>query len=396
MYVTIVATKYGNCPEYQGAELKVPATREAIQDAMDRARAQGDEAYRMITFRDWPSFLRERLSKIETDIQEVNFLASRVDGMNQEGLSQYEGVLTCIETEREGQECSIKDLINASYNMERFELMPGVVTDAGLGEHAVDGDFMRLLQDIPDEVIELLDLSKVGQCLRRSEKGAFTKDGYCFRSSEGWREVHSGRKQSEQALKTELILSVCIRNRDSPEGVEKWLFLPCSDEELTSVCECFHVPNISRFQITGIYSRIPALEEHIGPDEDIGALNELAEKLKAMTPEECLKYKAVLEFDGWSSVERALWLTDRLEYYVFDPAQISYADYGRECLENLEVDCSDPAFRNFSFYEYGMAQYEAAGMKLTSYGAVSLDLEPDLSEREKNSQQMGGSLCQTM
>lgn len=61
MYVTIVATKYGNCPEYQGAELKVPATREAIQDAMDRARAQGDEAYRMITFRDWPSFLRERL-----------------------------------------------------------------------------------------------------------------------------------------------------------------------------------------------------------------------------------------------------------------------------------------------------------------------------------------------
>lgn len=129
MYVTIVATKYGNCPEYQGAELKVPATREAIQDAMDRARAQGDEAYRMITFRDWPSFLRERLSKIETDIQEVNFLASRVDGMNQEGLSQYEGVLACIETEREGQECSIKDLINASYNMERFELMPGVVTD---------------------------------------------------------------------------------------------------------------------------------------------------------------------------------------------------------------------------------------------------------------------------
>ena len=144
MYVTIVATKYGNCPEYQGAELKVPATREAIQDAMDRARAQGDEAYRMITFRDWPSFLRERLSKIETDIQEVNFLASRVDGMNQEGLSQYEGVLACIETEREGQECSIKDLINASYNMERFELMPGVVTDAGLGEHAVDLAFVSL------------------------------------------------------------------------------------------------------------------------------------------------------------------------------------------------------------------------------------------------------------
>lgn len=396
MYVTIAATKYGNCPEYQGAELKVPATREAIQDAMDRARVQGDEEYRMITFRDWPSFLQERLARVETDIEEVNFLASRVDKMNQEGLQQYEGVLSCIETERKGYGCAVRDLINATYNLERFELMPGIVTDAQLGEHAVDGDFMRLLQDIPDEVIELLDLSKVGQYLRRSEKGTFTKDGYCFRSSEGWREVHNGRKQLEQIPETEIILSVCIRNQDSPESAEGWLFLPCSDEKLASVCDCFHVPDIRSLRITEVSSMIPALEEHIGPEEDIGALNELAGKLRVMTPEECLKYKAVLEFDGWNSVERALWLADRLEYYVFDPAQISYADYGRECLENLGVDCSAPAFRNFRFYQYGLDQYETAGMKLTSYGAVSLDREPDFSEKERNSQQMGGSPCQTM
>lgn len=51
MYVTIAAKAYGNCPEYLGAELKVPATKEAIQDAMERARVQKDGAYRMITFR---------------------------------------------------------------------------------------------------------------------------------------------------------------------------------------------------------------------------------------------------------------------------------------------------------------------------------------------------------
>lgn len=350
----------------------------------------------MIAFRGWPVFLQERLARTEADVQEVSFLAGRVEQMDQRSLSQYEGVLSCIETECSGHECSIKDLINASNNLEYFEFMPGIVKDADLGEHAVDGDYMRLLQDIPDEVMELLDLSKVGQYLRRSEKGAFTKDGYCFRSREGWQEIYDGCQLPGQTLQTENILSVHVENRDSPGSKEGWLCLPCSSEELPVICERLTVPYLSGCRITEVSSMIPALEECIGPDEDIEVLNELAGKLKAMTPEECLKYKAVLEFDGGSSVERALWLADRLDCYVFDPAQISCADYGRECLENLGVDCCDPAFRNFSFYQYGLAQYEAAGMKLTSYGTVSLDREPDFSETEKNSQQMGGSPCQTM
>ena len=141
---------------------------------------------------------------------------------------------------------------------------------------------------------------------------------------------------------------------------------------------------------------IPVFEEHIGPDENIRVLNELAGKLEKMTSGERLKYKAVLEFDGWKSVERSLWLADRLDEYMFDPSQVSYGDYGRECLENLGVDCSDPAFERFSFYQFGMEQYEAAGMKLTAYGSVSLDREPELSETQEDDPQMGGCACQTM
>ena len=54
MYVTIAATKYADCPEYRGAELKVPAVRALVQDAMERARVPVDGEYRMITFRGWP------------------------------------------------------------------------------------------------------------------------------------------------------------------------------------------------------------------------------------------------------------------------------------------------------------------------------------------------------
>ena len=396
MYVTIAAKKYADCPEYRGAELKVPAVRALVQDAMERARVPVDGEYRMITFRGWPDFLGERLARTEADVQEVNFLAGRVGQMDQKEISRYEGVLACIKTERRGHECSIKDLINATENLEYFDFLPGIVKDTDLGENALDGDFVRILQGLPDEVINLMDPAKVGAYLRHSEKGAFTKEGYCFRSKEGWQEIYDGLELPEKELGTKTFLSVCIKERDHPENGDAWLFLPCTSREIESVCSFLSTPCLSRYRITEISSMIPAFEEHIGPDEDIEALNELAGKVAEMTQEELVKYKAVLEFDGWKSVERSLWLADRLDDYVFDPSQISYAGYGRECLENLGVDCSDPAFERFSFYQFGMEQYEAAGMKLTAYGSVSLDREPELSETQEDDPQMGGCACQTM
>ena len=396
MYVTIVATKYADCPEYRGAELKVPAVRALVQDAMERARVPVDGEYRMITFRGWPDFLRERLARTEADVQEVNFLAGRVRQMDQEEISRYEGVLACIETERRGHECSIKDLINATENLEYFDFLPGIVKDTDLGENALDGDFLRILQDLPDEVIALMDPAKVGAYLRHSEKGAFTREGYCFRSKEGWQEIYDGQEVPLLEPETKTFLSVRVEERDHPEKGVGWFFLPHKSGEMTSLWSFLSTPCLNGYRILEVSSMIPAFEEHIGPDEDMEALNELAGRVAEMTQEEVVKYKAVLEFDGWKSVERSLWLADRLDDYVFDPGQISYAGYGRECLENLGVDCSDPAFERFSFYQYGMEQYEAAGMKLTSYGAVSLDREPELSETQEDDVQMGGCACQTM
>lgn len=396
MYVTIAATKYADCPEYRGAELKVPAVRALVQDAMERARVPEDGEYRMITFRGWPDFLRERLARTEADMQEVNFLAGRVRQMDQEEISRYEGVLACIETERRGHECSIKDLINATENLEYFDFLPGIVKDTDLGENALDGDFLRILQDLPDEVIALMDPAKVGAYLRHSEKGAFTREGYCFRSKEGWQEIYDGQEVPLLEPETKTFLSVRVEERDHPEKGDGWFLLPHKSGEMTSLWSFLSTPCLNRYRILEVSSMIPAFEEHIGPDEDMEALNELAGRVVEMTQEEVVKYKAVLEFDGWKSVERCLWLADRLDDYVFDPGQISYAGYGRECLENLGLDCSDPAFERFSFYQYGMEQYEAAGMKLTSYGAVSLDREPELSETQEDDQQMGGGTCQTM
>ncbi len=396
MWVTILATEYEKYPEYYGATLWLPATRAALQDAMEQVRVPEGGSYCLTRLDGWPKFLAERLSRMEADIQEVNVLAGKIDQIGRESIPWYEGVISCVESERGGRECSVKDLINAADNLEYFGFLPWIVSDTDLGESAVNGGSVGMLQGLPDEVLAFLDKERVGAWLRETEKGVFTKEGYCYRVKEGWQEIYNGQNLPEQETGSDAILSVRLENRKYPEHGKVWLSLPSSTERKASACASLHAESLEQCRIREVRSAVPILEKKIQFYDDVEMLNELAERLQQMPQKELIKYKAVLQFENWKNIEEALLLTERLDCYVFDPSQISYEHYGRKCLEDLGVDCSDSAFRNFDFAEYGMNRFDAAGMRKTNYGWISLAQKPELLEAPGDSQQVGGNDCQTM
>ena len=120
-----------------------------------------------------------------------------------------------------------------------------------------------------------------------------------------------------------------------------------------------------------MHTAVPLFEQLTGRDNGIDRWNDFARKLSSMTEKELLKYKAVAEYERCSSLEQAAELTDRLDQYVFDPVQVTYATYGRECLEQMGADLEAHAFRKFDFEGYGKELYAQTGRKLTAYGAVS-------------------------
>ena len=253
-----------------------------------------------------------------------------------------------------------------------------------------------MLQGLPNEVLAFLDKEKVGAWLRETEKGVFTKEGYCYRVKEGWQEIYNGQNLPEQETGSDAILSVRLENRKYPEHGKVWLSLPCSTERKASACSSLHAESLDQCRLREARSAVPILEKKIQFYDDVEVLNELAERLQQMPQNELIKYKAVLQFENWRDIEEALLLTERLDCYVFDPSQISYEHYGRKCLEDLGVDCSDPAFRNFDFAEYGMNRFDAAGMRKTNYGWISLAQKPELLEAPGDSQQMRGNDFQMM
>ena len=318
MWVTILAREYEKYPEYYGATLWMPATRAALQDAMEQVRVPGGGSCRLTRLDGWPKFLAERLSRMEADIQEVNVLADKINQIGRESIPWYEGVIGCVESERGGRECSVKDLINAAGNLEYFGFLPWIVSDTDLGESAVNGGSVQMLQGLPDEVLAFLDKEKVGSCLRETEKGVFTKEGYCYRVKEGWQKIYNGQNLPEQETGSDAILSVSLENRKHSEHGKVWLSLPCSTEGMASTCASLHAESLEQCRIWEVRSAVPILEKKIQFYDDVEMLNELAERLQQMPQKELIKYKAVLQFENWKNIEEALLLTERLDCYVFD------------------------------------------------------------------------------
>ena len=78
----------------------------------------------------------------------------------------------------EGNKIVMKELINICYNLDSFVFQPDILNDNMLGELCLMGELLDVIQEASDEVLEMLDEEKVGQALRKSDKGVFTAKGY--------------------------------------------------------------------------------------------------------------------------------------------------------------------------------------------------------------------------
>ena len=368
MQVWIYACKFANDPAYQGSALSLPAHQEAVRDAFQRARLMEGEPYHLERGRGWPGFIESVLDRYNHTLEELNLLVYKLVQMTEKQIEVYEGILKAL------PERNMKQVINGLYNLERFEFLPGIRCDNDIGEMTIDNDLDPILKDLPGDIYPLLDTEKVGAYIREKENGVFTSRGYCYRVSDQWQEVYDGKQLPKQVEHHPSQFSLYLVPKGTePEdlGVGAWLEIPYDEASKPRVLENLGLESFKQCRIAKVYTAAPLFEQLAWRDHGIDRWNEFARKLSSMTEKELLKYKAVAEYERCSSLEQAARLTDRLDQYAFDPAQVTYATYGRECLEQMGADLEAQAFRRFDFEGYGKELYAQTGRKLTAYGAVS-------------------------
>jgi len=375
MQVWIYACQFADDPAYQGSALSLPAHQEAVRDAFQRARLKEGEPYLLERGRGWPGFIESVLDRYNHTLEELNLLVYKLAQMTEKQIGVYEGVLKAL------PERNMKQVINGLYNLERFEFLPGIQCDNDIGEMTIDNDLDPILKDLPGDIYPLLDTEKVGVYIREKENGVFTSNGYCYCVSDQWQEVYDGKQLPEQVeIHQSQISLYLVPKGTEPEdlGVGAWLELPYDEASKIQVLENLGLESFKQCRIAKVYTAAPLFEQLAGRDHGIDRWNDFARKLSSMTEKELLKYKAVAEYERCSSLDQAVCLADRLDQYAFDPAQVTYATYGRECLEQMGADLEAQAFRWFDFEGYGKELYAQTERKLTAYGAVSK--EPGLEE----------------
>ncbi|WP_270816167.1 hypothetical protein [Hungatella effluvii] len=388
MQVNIIADCFKLCRGYNGAKLELPASRYAIEDALERAHVPEGGGYKLACLDNWPGFLKHKLIiSGEKTLEEVNLLANQISRMNETQLGAYEGILKLREESDIDHPISIKELINAAYNVDIFEFHPGITDDYDLGVICMQEEMLDWIKNLPDEVFELLDEVKVGQELRRSEQGVFTSQGYVYCSSKDWKEVYDGVYLPEQPDNHIGMISLRLVSVNSTPDTDSgvWLELPANGQVMRDAFTSLGESSFDTCVIVESKSILPALE-FVG-DEDIDKLNTLAERIKAFPSRKVLtKYKAALELEACNDLDMELDIANNLDCYTFNDRVYGLESYAEILLQQGGINTDDPEFNSFDFKGYGERRSQKCGQLVTAYGCINHNINPFILEYTKPSQ----------
>lgn len=173
------------------ATLAFPTTPEAVQDCLKRIGVDGKQ-YEEIIITEYASTvdgLANHLSEY-AHIDELNYLASLLDGLDPQELEQFEAaVADDIYT---GE---LKDLINLAQNLDCYNFIPEVHNEEELGRYYVD-ELQRL--NVPEEARPYFDYEAYGRDTSINENGSFTDHGYTYDNRTQFVEHYDGKDVPEE------------------------------------------------------------------------------------------------------------------------------------------------------------------------------------------------------
>lgn len=389
--VQVIAEAYMGRKGYRGAEVRLPATRYEMEDALHHAHVREDGGYELRLSGGWPEFLRSAVADMEAPgLEELNLLAYKISRMDEVQLGTYEGIVKLRQDADIDHSMSMKELINAAYNLNCFEFHPGIANDHDLGEFCMQGEMLDLISGLPDEVFELLDEEKVGAALRRSDQGTYAAGGYVLRSAPDGPEVYDGSCLSEQLDAHDGLISLRLESAGSDEGQNSgiWLELPAEEKAMQWALRSLGEASFDSCMIAEVKGILPVLEYQLAGDEDIGKMNTLAERIAGFPDSRTLmKYKAILELEACNDLDMELDIAANLNCYDYDYKIISPESYAEYLLQEAGFDTDDPAFSGFDFRGYGERRLESNGYTVTAYGAVARNDLPFVQEYTKTFQQ---------
>ena len=378
------------------AYVMLPANKNTVIDAMDRARVFGETFVRIERCDKFPELNGYEFSE-EPTVDELNFLAKRLEEISSDkeditSIIAYRALL------QRGVD-TINEAINRTYNLQTIPVYPCKNVHE-YGEIVLENEMLEELDDVPDEVYDWLDPDKVGRAMMDREGGVFIDGYYAVANSYEPALVYDEElpEQQEDWIFRLEVAAVPEKPEDISKVKTEILTLPADEKYMRNIAELLGEKSIDVCNCMNFKSAIPQIRDDCFESmEDVYLLNEIAKKYSELSREDAAKFKAVLQNEHWNSLDKAEDIFKNLSGYNFDISVTDASDFGREYLsEMLPPDFDSSLLDGVNAAELAQNVLHINGGAITSYGAVSgyggqlyLMVEAPQQEQE-NSFEMGG------
>ncbi|MBQ8322792.1 MAG: antirestriction protein ArdA [Clostridia bacterium] len=277
----------------------------------------------------------------EVDLDEINFLAKRLDSLTKPELDKFSVV-----AQMEGLD-EPKDFINLTYNLNKYTLIQNI------GDMTAVGRMHTLTRElaIPADDSRDAEYAKIGRELITSNKGKWTEKGLLFFNDDIPEEtIYNGETFPEFDYDGNCLLGVAINFLNA----EEYVYLPCGETAIKKALARLGVESTSHCKLRVDFDRIDnnrlaKLLFNSVEGEDIYDINNLAKELEDLT--ETDKFLAVVEYAETEDVKEMALIAQNLDEFEYVGNVDSDYEFGEYLVDNDdEYECSEN-LRDFINYK---------------------------------------------
>ena len=382
-----------NHPEYGVATIPFPIPHDQYAHCMELLEALeiGDAVKVDCKVEKVDSFytVLKRVEMLTVNVEELNYLAKRLDSFNTGEAAQFQAMAHKLEL------FELKDLINLTFCCQQAT----VITDFS-DLAAVGRDHYMNLHGGSASVDELneLDVKGTARQLIESGSGTITPYGVVYDNGMKLEQVYDGRLFPCYYYEPNAI-TVAVTSKAEPEDTEHitWLYLPMEREEIDRVLLRGGITDPADVRLRLEDSQLPN-EVDVLLDmeyETIPDLNELAEATDGLSKADMEKLGAVVMLAEPKSAAQIKNLAESLDLFDFAPDAHTPEEYGKYMIrQSGHFDYDENLDEFYDYEKYGLQRMgEEAGM-FTDRGYIAYKGYIRLTEIMDGSQsghmEMGG------
>ena len=386
-------------PEYGAATIPFPIPREEYDQCIKQLAVLeiGDAVRRDCQVLEvsgpWPAL--KRLEDSEVNLDELDYLAKRLDSFDTMEIAQYQAMAEKLNLR------GMTDLINLTFCCQQAT----VVTDFSNLEAIGRTHYMNLHGGCASMgELENLDGYETALLLIDSGAGTVTRYGVVYDNGMRLEQLYDGKHLPEYHYEPDL-LTVALSSKQEPRNMEHvtWLYLLAARGKIERAMLRSGIPDPEDMRFRFENSSFPA-EINAALDfrqESIYELNDLALAVSRLSMEAQKKLGVVVEMAEPESASQIRHLAENLDQFEFVPEVRTPAEYGRYMIQESGHFDYDDNLKDFYDYEkYGLQRMEQETGMLTDKGYISyhgaLSLEELMMEdpaeayRQEQGVQLGG------